>query len=192
MFPIGTEWSEYLISWHNLICFMYGINMRSDGREVSNMKMVVLSNILVWTLRKEVQTREFFWLTNCPLDHLSWHLYQTLREISCGGNNVSWWPFDKTIRVLSLCSCKIVLAECGRVMWGIRAAGRHGTMGRWLGEVGAMPQTAQFRLIGDWRRLSISFPLLSRPKLGRDSWHHVDTQNRDMECESCLICVLKE
>ena len=60
MFPIGTEWSEYLISWHNLICFMYGINMRSDGREVSNMKMVVLSNILVWTLRKEVQTLELF------------------------------------------------------------------------------------------------------------------------------------
>ena len=113
--------------------------------------------------------------------------------VSNSSGDILWRKqFDDTIRVLCLCSCRLVLAECGRVMWGIRAAGSHGTMGRWLGEVGAMPQTAQFRLIGDWRRLSISFPLLSRPKLGRDSWHHVDTQNRDMECESCLICVLKE
>ena len=189
MFPIGTEWSEYLISWHNLICFMYEINVRSDGREVSNMKMVVLSNILVWTLRKEVQTLELF----------GW---QSVLSTICHGICIDFfgrYPMEETIchdghSMTPFVSCAFVPAglflqnEGGWCEGFVRQEVTE--QGGWLGEVGAMSQTAQNRLFGHWHRLSISFPLLFRPKLGRDSWHHVDPQNREMECELCLTCVL--
>ena len=170
---------------------MYEINMRSDGREVSNMKMLVLSNILVWTLWKKVQTWELF----------GWQsVLSTIYHGICI-ESIGRYPVEETICYdghsmkpslsLAFISADLFVRNVG--WWCVGFVRQEGAeQWGWLGEVGAMPQAAQNRLFGNWHHLSISFSMLFRPKLGRDSWHHVDTQNRETECESCLICVLKE
>jgi hypothetical protein len=131
-----------------------------------------------------------FWLTICPLDHSSWRLYWILRKISYGQDDLSWWPFDEAIHFSTL----IFLHIC--------------VCGMWAGDVGYSCGRRSRKSGEDWERLGqcpklprqdcsvidTVFPSLFRWKLdhilGRDSWHHVDPQNREMECELCLTCVL--
>jgi hypothetical protein len=102
--------------------------MGSDGREVSNMKMNVLSNILIWTLESEVQTQERFGLT-----FVLSTIYLDICIETCGRYLMvqTRCLFDHSMRPFM--SCAFVLADllCGMragdvVFVGQRVAGQGG------------------------------------------------------------------
>ncbi len=135
--------------------------MRSDEERFLIWKNKCIVKYFDLNTRKWGSDSGNFWADICPLSHLYWRLYWSLRKISPGSDKASFWPFDEAIHVLCLRFCKLALRNAG--WWcGVRGAESRGAGGGWLAVTGTLSWSSQTRLIGAWHHLFPPFPLTIR------------------------------
>jgi hypothetical protein len=144
--------------------------MRSEGREVSDMKMIVLSNILVWTLWKRFRLGDFL------ADNLSSGPFIMAFVLNPSGD-ILWKKQSvmMAIRWYHPCLVLLFLQTCSGGMWAGDVRDSCGRKSRNSGDdwerLGQCPKLLRI----DWSVIDTVFPSLFRCYLDQNSVEIPDT-----------------